>query len=109
MNLAWRRERIAPLGLTLALPAIVIVQGAFGMLTVTWRLKPLIVTLHLLFGLTTLSLLWWLVLKLARRRVRPLSHSRRPAAAAALAVARSPGPAGAGRPGRADRARRLDQ
>jgi heme a synthase len=75
MNLAWRRERIAPPGLTLALPAIVIVQGLFGMLTVTWRLKPLIVTLHLLFGLTTLSLLWWLVLELARRRGGPWSHS----------------------------------
>jgi cytochrome c oxidase assembly protein subunit 15 len=75
MSLAWRRERIAPLGLTLALPAIVIVQGVFGMLTVTWRLKPLIVTLHLLFGLTTLSLLWWLVLALARRRGGPWSHS----------------------------------
>lgn len=74
MTLAWRRERMAPLGLTLALPAIVIVQGLFGMLTVTWRLKPLIVTLHLLLGLTTLSLLWWLVLALARRRGGPWSH-----------------------------------
>jgi cytochrome c oxidase assembly protein subunit 15 len=35
-----------------------------GMLTVTWQLRPLIVTLHLLFGLTTLSLLWWLWLTL---------------------------------------------
>jgi cytochrome c oxidase assembly protein subunit 15 len=75
MTVAWRRERIAPMGLTLALPAIVIVQGLFGMLTVTWRLKPLIVTLHLLLGLTTLSLLWWLVLDLARRRGGPWSHS----------------------------------
>jgi cytochrome c oxidase assembly protein subunit 15 len=74
MTLAWRRERIAPLRLTLALPAIVIIQGLFGMLTVTWRLKPLIVTLHLLFGLSTLSLLWWLVLELARRRGGYWSH-----------------------------------
>ena len=34
------------------------------MLTVTWRLNPLIVTLHLLFGMTTLALLWWLTLSL---------------------------------------------
>jgi len=36
------------------------------MLTVTWQLKPLIVTGHLVFGLTTLSLLWWLWLTLPR-------------------------------------------
>ena len=34
------------------------------MLTVTWQLKPLVVTLHLLFGMTTLGLLWWLWLTL---------------------------------------------
>ena len=39
----------------LALFATVIVQGILGMLTVTWQLKPLIVTLHLLFGMTTLA------------------------------------------------------
>jgi len=43
-----------------ALLGTVVVQGALGMLTVTWQLKPLIVTLHLIFGMTTLSLLWWL-------------------------------------------------
>jgi cytochrome c oxidase assembly protein subunit 15 len=44
-----------------------------GMLTVTWSLKPLIVTLHLLFGLTTLSLLWWLWLSLrGGYRERPI-------------------------------------
>lgn len=75
MTLVWRRERIAPLSLSLGLLGIVILQGIFGMLTVTWRLKPLIVTLHLLFGLTTLSLLWWLVLTLARRHGGPWSHS----------------------------------
>jgi heme a synthase len=62
----WRRERIVPVKLGLALLGIVVVQVVFGMLTVTWRLMPLIVTAHLLFGLTTLSLLWWLVLGLAR-------------------------------------------
>jgi len=60
----WRRERIAPPGLALAVLGIVVLQGIFGMLTVTWRLNALIVTLHLLFGLTTLSLLWWLLLQL---------------------------------------------
>ncbi|HEY3809250.1 MAG TPA: COX15/CtaA family protein [Steroidobacteraceae bacterium] len=65
---AWRRERLAPLGMALALPAIVLVQALFGMLTVTWRLKPIIVTTHLLLGLTTLSLLWWLTLRVLRAR-----------------------------------------
>ncbi len=64
---AWRRERLVPLGLALAIPVVVIAQALFGMLTVTWRLKPIIVTTHLLLGLTTLSLLWWLLLALLRK------------------------------------------
>jgi cytochrome c oxidase assembly protein subunit 15 len=48
----------------LALVGIVVLQGLLGMLTVTWLLKPLIVTLHLLFGLTTVGLMWWLFLSL---------------------------------------------
>jgi cytochrome c oxidase assembly protein subunit 15 len=82
MTVAWRGERIAPRRLGIGLLAIVILQGAFGMLTVTWRLKPLIVTLHLLFGFTTLSLLWWLVLGLHQ------SHRRSWSQAAAVAGGR---------------------
>jgi cytochrome c oxidase assembly protein subunit 15 len=63
---SWRRERLMSPALSLALPALVLVQAAFGKLTVTWLLKPIIVTTHLLLGLTTLSLLWWLVLGLTR-------------------------------------------
>jgi cytochrome c oxidase assembly protein subunit 15 len=59
LAIATRRQRIVPLGYSFALLGIVVLQGLLGMLTVTWNLKPLIVTLHLLFGLTTLSLLWW--------------------------------------------------
>lgn len=58
--IATRRQRIVSLPLALTLLVTVVVQGILGMLTVTWQLKPLIVTLHLLFGLTTLSMLWWL-------------------------------------------------
>ena len=47
-------------GYGLALLAIVVLQAILGALTVTLQLTPLIVTLHLLFGLTTLTLLWWL-------------------------------------------------
>jgi cytochrome c oxidase assembly protein subunit 15 len=64
----WRRDRVLAPIYSFGLVGIVILQGVLGMLTVTWQLKPLIVTLHLLFGLFTLSLLWWLVLTLGRRR-----------------------------------------
>ena len=59
-----RRQRLVSIPFALVLLATVIVQGILGMLTVTWQLKPLIVTLHLLFGMTTLGLLWWLTLSL---------------------------------------------
>jgi cytochrome c oxidase assembly protein subunit 15 len=42
--------------------ALVILQAALGMWTVTLLLKPLVVTAHLLGGLATLALLFWLVL-----------------------------------------------
>ena len=64
LAISARRLRLVGIPFALALLATVIVQGILGMLTVTWQLKPLIVTLHLLFGLTTLGLLWWLVLSL---------------------------------------------
>ena len=70
-SLRWRAARLMPVGLGLALLGSVLLQAAFGMLTVTWRLQPLIVTLHLIFGLTTLSLLWWLVLGLWRDPTNP--------------------------------------
>ncbi|NKF22214.1 COX15/CtaA family protein [Solimonas marina] len=42
------------------LVALVIFQGVLGMWTVTWQLKPLVVTGHLLGGMTTFSLLLWM-------------------------------------------------
>ena len=63
-----RRQRLISLPLAWGLVAIIIFQGLLGMLTVTWQVTPLVVTGHLLFGLTTLSLLWWLWLSLQPRR-----------------------------------------
>jgi cytochrome c oxidase assembly protein subunit 15 len=63
-----RRRRLISLPLAWGLVAIIIFQGLLGMLTVTWQVTPLVVTGHLLFGLTTLSLLWWLWLSLQPRR-----------------------------------------
>jgi cytochrome c oxidase assembly protein subunit 15 len=48
------------------LVGLVILQGLLGMWTVTLLLKPLIVSAHLLGGLTTMSLLWWMALRTAR-------------------------------------------
>jgi len=64
LALVTRRQHLVSVPLSLALCAIVLVQGLLGMLTVTWQLKPLVVTLHLLFGMTTLGLLMWLTLSL---------------------------------------------
>ena len=47
---------------------LVVFQGLLGMWTVTLLLKPLIVTAHLVGGLTTMSLLWWLGLDAGRTR-----------------------------------------
>jgi cytochrome c oxidase assembly protein subunit 15 len=73
LALRWRRHGDVPVKLPQFLVALVIFQGMLGMWTVTLLLKPLIVTLHLAFGLTTLSLLWWLWLTLRRRSSNPWS------------------------------------
>jgi cytochrome c oxidase assembly protein subunit 15 len=57
-----RRERGQPLAAVALLFIIVCLQGALGAFTVTQLLTPLIVTAHLLGGLTTLGILWWLSL-----------------------------------------------
>ena len=70
-----RRRRLISLPLAWGLVGIIVFQGLLGMLTVTWQVTPLVVTGHLLFGLTTLSLLWWLWISLPE-------NSRPPATAA---------------------------
>jgi heme a synthase len=62
-----RKDRGQPLLAVAMLFIIVCLQGALGALTVTQLLKPLIVTAHLLGGLTTLGILWWLSLAPERR------------------------------------------
>ena len=67
--LAWlnRREPGQPVVLPVALLAVVIFQGLLGMWTVTLLLKPVIVMAHLIGGLTTLAMLFWLILEHRRR------------------------------------------
>lgn len=63
--LAWRWRRFLGQSAFLATTTfgVVVMQGLFGMWTVTLLLKPAIVTIHLLGGLLTFSLLFWLWLR----------------------------------------------
>jgi len=74
LALANRRDPKQPVALPLLLLVTVIFQGLLGMWTVTLLVKPLIVVLHLLGGLSTLGLAFWLILE-ARRR-SPVSAPR---------------------------------
>src|SRR3990172_1443417 len=66
MVIAWRKwwqsgrkeTRFTPM-FTAGLLAFVCLQGAFGAWTVTMKLQPVIVTIHLLLGMTLLALLTW--------------------------------------------------
>lgn len=49
--------------LPLFLMALVVFQGMLGMWTVTIKLHPTIVMSHLMGGMTTISILWWLTLR----------------------------------------------
>jgi cytochrome c oxidase assembly protein subunit 15 len=57
---AWRLRRQTGLGLPLALLGLIVFQALLGMWTVTRLLKPMIVSAHLLGGMSTLALLVWL-------------------------------------------------
>lgn len=61
-----RRSSGYPWRVTLALLVVILLQGAFGALTVTLRLWPQVVTLHLLGGLAVMVLFLWLHLRLRR-------------------------------------------
>ncbi|MGH8519683.1 MAG: COX15/CtaA family protein, partial [Panacagrimonas sp.] len=63
-----RRVPQAPRRLPWFLVGLVVFQGLLGMWTVTWQLKPIVVTAHLFGGLTTLSLLAWMLLWTWRSR-----------------------------------------
>lgn len=60
--MAWRRRRdpAQPVVLPLLLAGLIVFQALLGMWTVTLLLKPLVVMGHLLGGMTTLALLFWL-------------------------------------------------
>jgi cytochrome c oxidase assembly protein subunit 15 len=77
----WHREGGRSPWLATAALAWVIAQGAFGALTVTMKLQPVIVTVHLLGGVGLLALLVWLAL-----REGEVVHVRAPASATPMAL-----------------------
>lgn len=96
MAIAWwrwiksRRQefRFRP-GFPTALFLLVCLQGAFGAWTVTLKLQPVIVTIHLLLGLSLLAMLAWLAARQNEHApVRPGARALRlPALAALLLLA----------------------
>lgn len=80
VTLGWplRHRRNYPWRQSLMLLVVILLQGAFGAFTVTLKLWPQVVTLHLLGGLSVLLLFFWLHLRL--RLVvtpKPKNESRR--------------------------------
>jgi cytochrome c oxidase assembly protein subunit 15 len=88
--IAWlKRAAIGrPPWLATALVVLVACQATLGMWTVTMLLKPAIVTLHLLGGMSILSVLTWLALREIDPRPVPAATAlrMRPWAAAGLAI-----------------------
>ena len=64
--IAYRHEKPVSVVYAVGLLVTVVLQGMLGAFTVWWLVKPLIVVLHLTGGLTTLSLLTWLWLRMRR-------------------------------------------
>lgn len=64
--LGWSLRHLTgfPWRVSLALLIVIIIQGAFGAFTVTLKLWPQVVTLHLLGGLSVLMLFFWLHLRM---------------------------------------------
>ncbi|HEY9200492.1 MAG TPA: COX15/CtaA family protein [Gammaproteobacteria bacterium] len=85
--LAWRNRKAEgqQLILPVLLVGLVIFQGMLGMWTVTQLVHPTIVTLHLLAGLLTLALLFWVLIKHSRPWLSQLQQVRTGAAVRWLA------------------------
>ena len=81
---AWRTRQSRALASAIA--ALVVFQAALGMWTVTLLLKPVIVTAHLLGGMTLLGLMVWLCLERLHHGAAPEGRAMRGAAALALAA-----------------------
>ena len=76
--LAYRRRQSlkTPWQLSSGLVVLISLQALLGMWTVTLLLKPVIVTLHLLGGMTTLAVLTWIAAKHTQRTTTVVSPVR---------------------------------
>lgn len=76
--LAWRNRKTAgqQILLPVLLVGLVIFQGMLGMWTVTQLVHPTIVTLHLLAGLLTLALLFWVLINHIKPWLSQLQYQR---------------------------------
>ncbi len=85
---AWRNRDAQgqPVKVPLLLVFVVIFQGLLGMWTVTLLLKPAIVMGHLLGGLSTLGLLFWLAMEDLRGAADRIRRIAWPAAIALIAL-----------------------
>jgi cytochrome c oxidase assembly protein subunit 15 len=87
-GVAWsnRRDPAQPVRLPGFVVMLVVFQGLLGMWTVTLLLKPAVVTAHLVGGMTTLALLWWLALRVDRTTRPRGEHGLRRLAVLGLVV-----------------------
>ena len=88
---AWLSRRSAAFlparpGMAAALLCLVVLQGAFGAWTVTQKLQPIFVTIHLLLGLSLLALLVWHALSLDERVTSGMPGSTHWSGTRAIAV-----------------------
>ena len=81
---AWRRRM--RLTVPVAFVVLVIAQGIFGAWTVTLKLWPQVVTVHLLGGFATLALLWIYGLKIGAIRLFPVPGRFKGHVAAAIGI-----------------------
>lgn len=81
---AWRKRM--PMTLPVALVVLVVAQGIFGAWTVTLKLWPQVVTVHLLGGFATLALLWVYALRIGAVRSLPVPGKLAGHAAAAIGI-----------------------
>ncbi|MBK1614680.1 heme A synthase [Rubrivivax gelatinosus] len=86
-SVAERRRLPHAAGWAVATLAWVLLQGLLGKYTVTWKLFPAVVTLHLLGGLVLLALLVWQRESLRGTRLHAAPALRRLALAATLLLA----------------------
>ncbi|WP_311064286.1 COX15/CtaA family protein [Halomonas sp. DWK9] len=79
LAIGWplRKQAGYPWGVSVALLMVILLQGAFGAFTVTLKLWPQVVTLHLLGGLSVLMLFFWLNCRLRRAKKGEIGGARK--------------------------------